>query len=95
MLKATKDALEASIKSWEMHVDAGGFSNEAPHCALCDRFDVSERRCIRSGEKWGEVEKCPIYEKTGKSGCHGTVFYDNGYHQERADEMLRFLKDLR
>ena len=101
MHPATLRALRASIAKWETRAE--GKRPKNPDCNLCGRFDRINniKRCkLRSGEK------CPVFVKTGHTGCINTPFSDyirlrdaevpqsNAHLMSVAKREVRFLRSL-
>ncbi len=101
MLKATRKALEASIKSWEKHVAAGGGDEDAAECALCARFREGKNcrpfECRRKNENGRVLEVCPVAKASGKELCYGTPYWRWSLNPNLGDAKaeLAFLKSLR
>lgn len=97
-----EQALDLAIEKWELIADhAGEVDNFGGRsCALC--------RLYYRDEEDDTCEGCPVWEKTGRSGCDGTPFEqylenDKGDESEESKARLRqyalaeveFLKSLK
>jgi len=83
-------ALKESIEHWERVVENPKKEEIGyKECALCSLY--------RRNFEAGGCEGCPVYEKTGKHGCHGTPYkeifgYDfRGRQQEDDNGELRVI----
>ena len=104
MNKATRNALQKSIKHWEENLakaEAETLTKNdigSHNCALCARFNTTEV-CKRTTPK-GKVERCPVAVATGQANCDGspwedirtTVFY--GFKQNIINHTKRELEFL-
>ena len=75
----TIKALRGSIKKWQAIVDGTGFDGGYMNCPLCKLFNslgVGANRC----------KGCPVYGKTGMTGCLGTPYIAF----EEANQLVRY-----
>ncbi len=85
MEEKQKKAFKESIKHWKRVVkDPKGESTGITNCALCALYN--DKYC----------KGCPIYNKTGKSACHGTPYdiFSSSRTKGNAMKELIFLQDL-
>lgn len=71
MDKRTLKALKGSIKHWQENVDA-----ETPDDATTDGFACD--LCDEFHDKYDDLPECagcPVYKKTGQTGCTGTPYF--------------------
>ena len=103
--KQTKDALEGSIKKWELIESGIGVDDGVHNCPLCKIFNVNVNEYSCAG--------CPVDFATSMAGCIDTPYDEWGDHQfdehsrglpvkvecdkckALAHEMLEFLISLR
>ena len=64
MEKETLEALKGSIWKWEKIVEGTGRDEGVTNCPLCTIFYFNKEHC----------KDCPVYIKTGLSGCDGTPY---------------------
>lgn len=87
------EAKRLGIKKWQMHVDAGGYSDEVyedkelkclrGHCGFCERWEVKCKNC-----EFGKV--------AGKCDSEGSLFDYWSYicTKENAERILNVIKNL-
>ena len=106
MKNETKVALQESIEHWERLRDGTHEKNEHPYasqCSLCLRFDCGV--CVIFDKDLEEVERCPVYKKTGKDTCEETPYnkayeaffnerLNKGERYNRMNAEVQFLKSL-
>jgi hypothetical protein len=92
-------ALEGSIRKWQRILIGTGRERGSSDCPLCGLFNERED---------DDCKDCPVRQKTGKVGCHGSP-YDDWKHAGQptdctnltdaqtlaAKHELEFLKSLR
>lgn len=72
----TKAALEASIARWKVLSETEEFpSLAASNCPLCLKFNYM---CNNHIPRNKSCRGCPVFERTGKTGCADTP-YDKAY----------------
>lgn len=69
MKPETLEALQGSIKKWELVVAGTGENRGCDNCPLCERF--SGDYCVSADD-----EKCPVAIKTGCTECVNTPYYE-------------------
>lgn len=81
----TLEALRGSVKKWQAIVDGTGKNRGPSDCPLCKLF-FFVRLCVG----------CPVFERTGETGCGGTPYMDYEKHGELylAQAELDFLISL-
>jgi hypothetical protein len=94
MDERTLEALKGSIAKWEAIVAGKGEDNGPVNCPLCHLFHSSYRK--DGGE---ECSGCPVYLKTGETGCSNTPYdrfamEDGGDYKQLAEDELEFLRSL-
>lgn len=81
----TLTALRGSIAKWRAIVAGTGINRGPSDCPLCKLF-FFVRRCVG----------CPVFERTGETGCGGTPYsdYEKNGELEVAKAELDFLISL-
>lgn len=78
----TCEALEGSIKKWELILAGEGRDEGYRNCPLCQMFNTPELNASRTGPA---CEGCPVREETGEGGCRNTPY-------EKWDELCASLR---
>lgn len=84
MHKDVLEALHGTILKWEKIIDGTGKDLGVFNCPLCKIFAFGR-------PEGDECSGCPVYEKTGLSGCQGTPLAN---WPRVAQDELDFLKSL-
>lgn len=64
-------AILESIQHWRDNASGKTKTFDAKDCALCEIYNQG----IGQDCELTEVERCPVFSLTKKSGCHGTPYY--------------------
>lgn len=82
----TLEALRGSIAKWEGIVAGTVRDMGMSNCPLCQKFAYP---------RGNECRGCPVAERTGRSDCRGTPYYEHDEEKpETAQAELDFLKSL-